>query len=248
MIIVISYNQFLLFGGYCVHGISCLAMDISHSDLSVAVGYLILFNYLSGFALAYMCISYLFRRSDDTCYSQVLKLLADEQGDWYVERIISHEVGKILLHNTENIGSLDSRWVRTEYESDITVCSSGASDSDISGSGASDSGVSDSGVVSSGVVGSGVVGSGVAGSGASDSGASDSGVVGTDVADSGASDSGVVGTGVVGTDVVDTDVADSGVSDTGASDSGVVEVSDSVVCSEVYYQNILKYCGVGMYI
>jgi hypothetical protein len=37
------------------------------------------------------------------CYDPVLKMLADEQGDWYVEKVLSHELGKVLTHNTRDL-------------------------------------------------------------------------------------------------------------------------------------------------
>ena len=37
------------------------------------------------------------------CYDQVLKMLADEQGDWYIEKVLGHELAKILKHNTQDL-------------------------------------------------------------------------------------------------------------------------------------------------
>jgi hypothetical protein len=37
------------------------------------------------------------------CYDQVLKMLADEQGDWYIEKVLGHELAKILKHNTRDM-------------------------------------------------------------------------------------------------------------------------------------------------
>ena len=43
----------------------------------------------------------LWARRPSRCFDQALKMLADEQGDWYVETVLSHELGKILQHNTK---------------------------------------------------------------------------------------------------------------------------------------------------
>ena len=39
------------------------------------------------------------------CYGPVLKMLADEQGDWYVEKVLSHELGRVLTHGTRDLDS-----------------------------------------------------------------------------------------------------------------------------------------------
>jgi len=39
------------------------------------------------------------------CFDQVLKMLADEQGDWYIEKVLGHELAKVLQHNTRDLGA-----------------------------------------------------------------------------------------------------------------------------------------------
>ncbi len=78
------------------------------------------------------------------CYDPVLKMLADEQGDWYVEKVLSHELGKVLSHNTRDLdvrslsdgesGSTpedSEEWEESEEESETTTTTS-SEDSDLS--------------------------------------------------------------------------------------------------------------------
>jgi len=79
------------------------------------------------------------------CYDPVLKMLADEQGDWYVEKVLSHELGKVLSHNTRDLdvrslsddesdGSTpedSEEWEESEEESGTTTTTS-SEDSDLS--------------------------------------------------------------------------------------------------------------------
>ena len=39
------------------------------------------------------------------CYSKALEMLSSEQGDWYVEKILSCELAKILEFNSRGLGS-----------------------------------------------------------------------------------------------------------------------------------------------
>ncbi len=43
----------------------------------------------------------------DRCFGPALEVLAKEQGDWFVEKIISHELAKVLMHNTVELVELD---------------------------------------------------------------------------------------------------------------------------------------------
>lgn len=36
-------------------------------------------------------------------YSRTLGLLADEQGDWFVDKVLSHALAKVLAHNTSDL-------------------------------------------------------------------------------------------------------------------------------------------------
>ena len=48
------------------------------------------------------------------CYSSVLNMLAQEQGDWHVQMVLSNELGKILTHNTKSLDLQEE----TDYSDD----------------------------------------------------------------------------------------------------------------------------------
>jgi hypothetical protein len=44
------------------------------------------------------CVVWLYASRRQRCYDRVLEMIADEQGDWYIEKVLSMELGRILSY------------------------------------------------------------------------------------------------------------------------------------------------------
>ena len=40
-------------------------------------------------------------------YQAALTMLEDEQGEWFVDKVVSHELARVLSHNTRDLDSTD---------------------------------------------------------------------------------------------------------------------------------------------
>ena len=79
------------------------------------------------------------------CYDQALRMLADEQGDWFIEKVLSHELAKILKHNTQDLEAADTSWGSDAESSEPGSEAEGPDGSEAEGPNGSDAEPSDLG-------------------------------------------------------------------------------------------------------